>query len=516
MSFLRTTWPILLAALGVSAGCRRAEVPPGNRPAAPSVTPVALENPPPAEVAPQPARPAPPPAPAVDFKTFEDHVTPFLKKHCHKCHGAEQAEAKLRLDTLAADFLQRPAADHWVEVLDRLNLGEMPPEDEPRPAAEDLAAVTDWITSELRLARERSQSTGGRVLLRRLTRLEYANTVRDLLQVEFAGGQGPLVQLPPDGSLAGFDRVSKALLLDPSLMEAYLSVAQQVADQAIVFRPPLVPERTLRYEFEHTAFNGAISYQLSHRANELDGPFMVVMETSARTYGKLRHPYSDKEIPLTGRYRIRVRAAADPGERGEPVFMDVTYGAEGLQGRFRVEATKDAPQIYEFEKTFDAFTPGEFHVGIANGTRFSFGNAEWHERNNELTRLAEEGNMLEATRMKARLRAEGGYDHYVRGSYLPEVLHTETLPKLYLDWIEVIGPLQGEYPPPSMHTVFGDAERAARFVAGDTSREQLLDDARAVFAGLLPRAFRRPVQDAEVERIVGLVAAELEAGAEPP
>jgi hypothetical protein len=338
----------------------------------------------------------------------------------------------------------------------------MPPEDEPRPDEAELARVTDWITSELRLARERSQSTGGRVLLRRLTRLEYAHTVRDLLNVEFAGGQGPLVQLPPDGSLAGFDRVSQALVLDPSLMEAYLSVAQQVADQAVVFRPPLVPQRTLRYEFEHTAFNGAIDYQLSHRSNELDGPFMVVMETSARTFGKLRHPYSDKEIPLTGRYLIRVRAAADPGRRGEPVFMDVTYGAEGLQARFRVEATQDAPQVYEFEKTFDAFTPGEFQVGIANGTRFSEGNAEWYEKNSELTRLAEEGNMLEATRMKARLRAEGGYDHYVRGSYLPEVLDIQSLPKLYLAWIEVVGPLQGEYPPPSMRAVFGEDERTAR------------------------------------------------------
>ena len=455
------------------------------------------------------------PAAVIDTKTFADVVRPFFTKHCIECHGAETAEGELRLDTLVADFIHRPAADHWVEVLDRLNLGEMPPEDEPRPEVSELAQVTDWITSELTSARQRAQSTGGRVLLRRLTRLEYANTVRDLLNIDFVEGEGPLEQLPPDGAISGFDRVSKALLLDPSLMEAYMTVAQQVADQAIVFRPPLVPQRTLRYEFENTVYNGAIAYQLADRANDVDDGFMVVRETSARTYGKLRHPYGDKEIPLTGRYRIRVRAAADVGQRGEPVFMDVTYGAEGRQARFRVDATQDAPQIYEFEKTFDAFTPGEFQVGIANGTRFSEGNAEWYERHNELTQLAEAGRMLEATRLKARMRAEGAYDQYVRGSYLPQVLHVERLPKLYLDWIEVIGPLQGPYPPPSLQTVFGATDRTAWSAQGAANRERLLDDAREIFARLLPRAFRRPVQAAEVEQIVALMSGELAAGAEP-
>ncbi len=455
-----------------------------------------------------------PPPVVEDRESFERHVRPFFVKHCVECHGADTAEAKLRLDTLDADFLHRPAADHWVEILDRLNLGEMPPEDEPRPDADALVRVTDWITSELKHAQAHAQSTGGRVLLRRLTRLEYANTVRDLLNVQFVAGEGPLDQLPPDGAIGGFDRVSRALLLDPSLMEAYLNVGQQVADRAVVFRPPLVGERTLRFEFDRTP-DTAMSYILDRRSAELDGDFLVMMESSARTFAKLRHPYNDKEIPITGRYRIRVRAAADAGARGEPVYMDVTYGAEGRQARFRVDAAKDAPAVYEFEKTFDAFTPGEFHVGIVNGTRFNQGNAEWYQRNGELTKLAEAGHSLEATRMKARMRAEGAYDHYVRSSYLPNVLHVDDLPKLYLEWIEVVGPLQGEYPPPSMTTIFADEQAVARFADASTEHDQLIDDTRAVFKRLLPRAFRRPVRDAEVQALVDLVEAELQAGVEP-
>ncbi len=450
----------------------------------------------------------------VDRQTFEKDVRPFLTKHCVQCHGEKKAEAKLRLDTLAADFLQRASSDKWVEVLDRMNLGEMPPADEPRPDAVALSRTVDWITSELQHARQVSQSTGGQVLLRRLTRLEYANTVRDLLQVNFVEGESPLEQLPPDGAIAGFDRVSKALLLDPSLMEAYLTVAQHVADRAVIFRPPPVPQRTLRFEFAQTA-NSAMSYILNSRPAQMDGERLVLMESAARTFGKLRHPSNDKEIPITGRYRIRVSAAADPGQRAEPVYMDVTYGAQGRHARFRVDAPKDAPQVYEFEKTFDAFTPGEFQVGIVNGTRFSEGNQEWYHLSGILTRLAEAGKALESTRIKSRMRAEGSYSESVRGSYLPKVLHLQGLPKLYLDWIEVIGPIQGEYPPPSIKSIFGDPEIATHFSKPETPREQLVKDTRAVFTQLLPRAFRRPVKDADVQPLVDLVEAELKVGATP-
>lgn len=521
----RITGPLVAAAyLAAVAGCGHQgtsakEATESTAPLQPSASLVSAEDDSSRSTAqtrpPKQRRPEPSPPPLVhDGQTFQSTVRPFFTANCVGCHGEETAEAELRLDTLAADFVNRPASDHWVEVLDRLNLGEMPPEDEPRPDAETLARVVKWITSELQHAQAHAQSTGGRVLLRRLTRLEYANTVRDLLKVEFVAGEGPLEQLPPDGAMAGFDRVSKALLLDPSLMEAYLNVAQQVADRAIVFRPPLVPQRTLRFEFERTP-NSAMAYLLHDRHAELDGDFLVLMDGAARTFAKLRHPYNDKEIPITGKYRIRVRAAADPGGRGEPIYMDVNYGAEGRQARFRIEAAKDAPKVYEFEKTFDAFTPGEFQVGIVNGTRFGQGNAEWYQRNNELTRLAEQGNAVEATRIKARMRAEGAYDHHVRGSYLPDVLHLDDLPKLYLDWIEVVGPLQGEYPPPSMATIFGDGPSATRFADPQSTHEQLLQETRAIFARMLPRAFRRPVKDAEVQALVDLVEDELQAGADP-
>jgi hypothetical protein len=452
------------------------------------------------------------PIAVVDAKPFSERVQPFFKEHCVKCHGAEKAEGKLRLDTLAADFVNRPHSDKWVEVLDRINLGEMPPEDEPKPEADELAAVTDWIASELKHSRQRQQSSGGRVLLRRLSRSEYVNTIRDLLHVEFPEGSGLKEMLPPDGSIGGFDKVSRGLLLDPSLMEAYLVAAREIASKAIVTRPPLVPQRTMRFEFEESA-NSAMAYILHRRPAEVDGEFMVLREGWARTFGKLQHPYNRKEIPITGRYRVRVRAGADKGERGDPLYMDVHYGAEGRQARFKVDATRENPEIYEFEKTFDATLPGEFQVGPVNGTRFNEGNAEWYHFQNELNKLSDAGKTAEATRLKSRLRAEGAYDTYVRGSYLPRALHVETLPKLYVDWIELTGPLQEEYPPRSMEDLFGTRDVRIPESTGDAERTTVL--AREAFTRLMPRAFRRAVQPREVETLVDLVKTELSHGIAP-
>ncbi len=492
---------ILLCGLSLLPGCG------AEPPVAPSVDDSAMVSATPATdvEATESAAPVPQIAPVADLPTFEEHVRPFIEEHCVACHGPESAEQELRLDTLAPDFVTRPEADHWVEILDRLNLGEMPPAEEPRPDPGQLIAVTDWITGELRRVQGAAQSTGGVVLLRRLNRREYANSVRDLLGVEFVEGQGPLDRLPPDGSIAGFDTVSKALLLDPSLMDAYLAVARDVAGQAVSFRPPLVPTKTMRFEFRDTP-DSAMAYILNGREAYLEEGRLVIMAGGARTYARLRHPFNNSEIPVTGEYRVRVRAAAVPGADGAPVYMDVTFGSVGRIARFRVDARPDEPEVYEFEGTFDAAVPGEFQVSLVNPTEFGNHQQEWLHEHSAMQELFEAGRLLESTRMRARMRAEGSYDVYTRGAFHPRVVDLTPLPKLHLEWIEVIGPLQPEYPPRSMRLVFPDG----------WTDEQLTPPAlRRVFARLLPRAVRRPVTPVEVEALTALVTEALEQGESP-
>ena len=112
---------------------------------------------------------------------FQQSVLPVLRKHCLRCHGTETQEGNLRIDQLNPDIVRGDDADRWHEVLNRVNVGEMPPEDEPALSEQELTSLTDWLTKKLQEAATARRSGGGQIHLRRLNRREYGNTMRDLL-----------------------------------------------------------------------------------------------------------------------------------------------------------------------------------------------------------------------------------------------------------------------------------------------------------------------------------------------
>ena len=114
---------------------------------------------------------------------YERVLTPLFQKYCFDCHDTDTQKGKFDLEALKPDFADNQAAQHWIEVMDNLNISEMPPEDKPQPTAKERLAMTKWIAAELKHAQAKARSTGGRNLIRRLTRAEYENTVRDLLGV---------------------------------------------------------------------------------------------------------------------------------------------------------------------------------------------------------------------------------------------------------------------------------------------------------------------------------------------
>jgi hypothetical protein len=115
---------------------------------------------------------------------FEREVRPFLKQHCYSCHDAKKAKAGFRVDELGTDFLSGTTADDWHEVINQINSGEMPPKKEPRPDAKAAFAVVEWVGANLKNAERQARMAGGRILMRRLNRQEYANTVGDLFRLD--------------------------------------------------------------------------------------------------------------------------------------------------------------------------------------------------------------------------------------------------------------------------------------------------------------------------------------------
>ena len=186
------------------------------------------------------ADPTPFPLAPESRAVYDKQVVPFLKQHCYKCHDEKSAEAGFQVDALGADFLAGKTADHWREVMDKLNLGKMPPKKQPRPDAKEAFAVVEWINGELRAAEKRAKSGTGRAVMRRLNRTEYANSVRDLFGLDENFARRVEDELPMDGKVEGFDRGGASLFVDEALLTSYMDVADLVLAQGVFAPAPTV------------------------------------------------------------------------------------------------------------------------------------------------------------------------------------------------------------------------------------------------------------------------------------
>jgi hypothetical protein len=158
---------------------------------------------------------------------FDREIQPVLQEFCFECHGPEKQKGDLRLDTLARDF---ESAETWHDALDQLKLGEMPPPKAAQPSAEQNERLASWLNSFLREAAEAKRFSEGRVSMRRLTRYEYANTMRDLLGLDLDFAH----ELPPEPeSPDGFLNNGSTLEMSPTQIETYLKAARHALRIAI-------------------------------------------------------------------------------------------------------------------------------------------------------------------------------------------------------------------------------------------------------------------------------------------
>jgi mono/diheme cytochrome c family protein len=182
-----------------------------------------------------PAPPAVPSgtAPAASARPVATAATErqLLDKYCLACHS-EKAKAagvdsarKLAVDALDVNDVARDART-WENVARRLRAGMMPPAGMPRPDPVTYAGMASWVEEELdRKASPHTPAPG----LHRLNRTEYANVIRDLLDLSI----DPTKYLPSDDSTAGFDNIAGALGLSSTLVEAYVTAAQKISRLAV-------------------------------------------------------------------------------------------------------------------------------------------------------------------------------------------------------------------------------------------------------------------------------------------
>lgn len=397
---------------------------------------------------------------ADDAKSADPQLRRFLTDHCVKCHGAARAEKKLRLDQPNLDLTRPATLELWQRILKRVRSGEMPPEGEPKPDAVVAKGVVDQLSRRLEQA-EAVKRAEGRVVLRRLNRVEYENTIRDLLGIVIDLQD----LLPADSAADGFDNSAEALHTSSFLMERYLDAADQALALAIANRPqPPLVKKQLRFHDERQV---KIATEKVYR--KLDDA-VVMFSSSAWNSITVSQFYP----PDRGLYRFRIRSRGfQSGEK--PVTYRIDAGPmlmgtrNHLVGYF--DATPDAGSVTEFTD----------HLEVRSTIR-----------------LSPYGLATAQTVDKIGAETYGG-------------------PGLAVEWVEVEGPLHETWPPECHRRLFGDLPQKKAPIYNQSDRVEVVSenpvkDAREILTRFLGRAFRRAINDADVEPFVAIVESRLAEG----
>jgi mono/diheme cytochrome c family protein len=262
--------------------------------------------------------------PQTHAASYATEIRPILVQHCYACHNAKKAKAKLNLEVYADEASILKARKTWKKIYDQINAREMPPEEKPRIPAPELEKLTAWIEAALDRPDPNAPRDPGRVVMRRLNRVEYHNTIRDLVGVDF----NPNAEdFPSDDVGYGFDNIGDVLSLPPLLMEKYLAAAEKILTQAILTEDRNKP-KVRRFDARSMQFSGG---------GVPEGDVLVMFANGEAV--------QTVEIPQAGKYLLRFRASGDQAGN-EPAKLALKIDERPI-GVIDVTATRKNPQMVE-------------------------------------------------------------------------------------------------------------------------------------------------------------------------
>lgn len=163
--------------------------------------------------------------PEANIQAFHAEIKPILDAACVQCHGGDLEEGGLRVDRLDPNLITGDDADWWLEVLDVISNGEMPPAGEGvELVGEDRSKIVQWLSAEIQVASQVNRNEHGHSSFRRMTRYEYNYALQDLLGLpyDFAA------DLPPEThSEDGFQNSSEMLQMSVRQFETYREIGRK-------------------------------------------------------------------------------------------------------------------------------------------------------------------------------------------------------------------------------------------------------------------------------------------------
>jgi hypothetical protein len=286
----------------------------------------------------------------------------FLEKHCVRCHGPVKVEGDVRIDRFSRDFKAGVDSHHWGEVLDRINSGQMPPKDEPKPTQAEIAMFVTSLDSRLKEGRAARMAARAAVSHYRLSRKEYQNTVYDLLGVRYDPAKPG--ELNEDTLWHGFERIGSELSLSPSHVDRYYRAAEIVLDRA--YPATSAEARKARRTAVELRYNGGKTQQealdrfgIKRPLRYLLFPGRVEAALSPNWFGRTGPEHS-------GLYKFRIQASGIRPVGGQPAHLSIgkQTGEETVAGliEFDITAPEDSPTVHEFEVFLEM--PDSLHFAV--------------------------------------------------------------------------------------------------------------------------------------------------------
>lgn len=429
-------------------------------------------------------------------------LKPFMENYCFSCHNEKKKKGKLRLDNLAFNSESMLV---WQDVVDQLTTGDMPPEDEKIPTMEERQKVISAVQVEL----DRHGSKPSNSVLRRLTKNEYVNTIRDLFGMKTEVFMGAS-EFPPDERKHNFSNNGEALVTSSYLMDKYLNSANALVEQILpqeekakpkaqklTFTPPFLSKTR-----DHSSwFYGKDKFQdILQNDTSLRDIYLHIkkFENGAPERGLYK-------IKLTLEGKNRTKNPSPLGNKLEALSVKLTAGkqTDGSLGR----AAKSDKFIGEFplpdDKVYTLETSTWLEKGYSLKITFPQGLYTVKQASNRARR--NKPDYLKGVNPKRYIdKSKFSWTKKVLGKK-PKASHpidsqwatfmeeySKHYPTLRLYKVEIEGPFYDEWP-----------HRPKKFILGDKSYENC--NPQDVISKLAVKAFRRPVERGEIQPILDFV-----------
>lgn len=416
-------------------------------------------------------------APAAELEPRPEpvqRIAVFYSQHCVQCHRGSKAKGSFRMDALLSEATIGARADSWKNVLDRLLARDMPPHDEKdRPAEADYEKQIEWLRTELG-KHEAITARAKPRYLRRLNRVEYARTLRELFGVDVHPGD----DLPPDDALHGFDTVAEGQSLSAVHVEQLVKTADRVIEAA--FReepwPGLLRSQVFTPRQNPDDFGCSIMWGFKSP----QGTLWTFRAIGPGGYGT---------VPVSGMYRAR--------------FKLVPHHLQGAPGKVETPPGRlplhdfTGPSVPHLVGTFAGREVLEMHIPPEQeGREITVDLLGWLDRGTEVSEI--ELRYVNGTPGDGGLLKRGLSDHPPGLPDTPDRMPKD-FPFLLVKEKSLTGPLQEFWRSPQVQTVIAAGEGV-----GDPARS---------LAVLLPQAFRRPVGREEIEFYATAAREEIARGA---